>query len=152
MLYSHCPRGGVRERKDYLSMRTAVQRALLAAALACAAALCLSGCGGASTAQAHQPNTIELLGQTFSPTSINIKKGQTITFDDNNSNPGVHILVVGRNGESESEPGAPFFGGGAGHRTDVGSVWTTGAWNRPGTYHVTCTVHPRMNLTITVSG
>jgi len=61
-------------------------------------------------------------------------------------------LVVGDRGATRSEPGAPSFGGASGHRSERGDVWTTPAWTSPGTFHVTCTVHPAMNLTVTVGG
>ena len=44
----------------------------------------------------------------------------------------------------------PSFGGTAGHRSEVGDHWRTAPWTTPGTYRVTCTLHPAMNLTVTV--
>jgi hypothetical protein len=62
----------------------------------------------------------------------------------------LHILAIGQRGASRSEAGAPSFGGSSGHRSERGEVWTTPAWTAAGTFHVTCTVHPGMNMTVTV--
>lgn len=108
-------------------------------------------CGGTSqSTSSDNANTVKLVGTTFSTSSISISKGTTITFVEDPNNGALHILVVGQNGQQDSENGSPDFGGGAGQRVDVGSSWTTPPWNTAGTYHVTCTVHPLMNLTVTV--
>jgi len=113
----------------------------------------LIACGGTSTnVTSNNPNTVKLEGQSFATSSITISKGSTITFLDDPNNGALHILVIGQNGQSESEQGTPDFGGLAGLRIDVGNMWTTPPWNTAGTYHVACTVHPAMNLTVTVKG
>ena len=110
-------------------------------------------CGGTSSSVgSNNPNTVKLEGQTFATSSITISKGSTISFLDDPNNGALHILVIGQNGQSESEQGAPDFGGLSGQRIDVGNTWTTPPWNTVGTYHVACTVHPAMNLTVTVKG
>lgn len=110
-------------------------------------------CGGTSSSiGSNNPNTVKLEGQTFATSSITISKGSTIAFLDDPNNGALHILVVGQNGQAESEQGAPDFGGIAGQRVDIGDIWTTPPWNTAGIYHVACTVHPMMNLTVTVKG
>ncbi len=107
-------------------------------------------CGGGQ--QVTGPNTVKLLSATFSNSTISIRKGETITFVDDSGNGGLHILVVGKNGEPVSEKGTPDFGGLAGERLDVGDVWTSPPWNIAGTFHLTCTAHPAtMNLTVNVT-
>ena len=112
----------------------------------------LVACTGTSAPKSNNPNTILEEGQTFSVSSIMIKKGSTIQFVDDPNNGGLHILVIGQRAQQESEPGAPSFGGGSGIRMDIGDSWTTPVWNTAGTYHITCTVHPPMNLTVIVTG
>lgn len=108
-------------------------------------------CGGTSSSTgSNNPNTVTLEGQSFATSAITISKGSTITFLDDPNNGALHILVIGQNGQSSSEQGAPDFGGLSGQRIDVGDSWTTPTWNTVGTYHVACTVHPQMNLTVTV--
>ncbi|HLX39710.1 MAG TPA: hypothetical protein VKR42_04220 [Ktedonobacteraceae bacterium] len=110
-------------------------------------------CSDTSTGvTSNNPNTVKLEGGTFATSSITISKGNTITFLDDSNNGALHILVIGQNGQQESERGAPDFGGLAGLRIDVGNTWTTPPWNTAGTYHVACTVHPAMNLTVIVKG
>ncbi len=110
-------------------------------------------CGDTSSStESNNPNTVKLEGQSFAIASITITKGSTITFLDDPNNGALHILVIGQDGQSDPEPGAPNFGGLSGQRIDVGNTWTTPPWNTVGTYHVACTVHPMMNLTVNVKG
>ena len=113
----------------------------------------LVACGSVSSTNSNNPNTVKTEGSVFATSSITIKKGSTLTFLDDPNNGALHILVIGQNAQPETENGAPNFGGGtAGIRIDVGDSWTTPPWNTAGTYHVACTVHPTMNLTVIVTG
>ena len=105
-----------------------------------------------TTVTSNNPNTVKMEGGTFNISSITISKGSTITFLDDPNNGALHILVVGQDGQQNSEQGAADFGGLSGQRVDIGNTWTTPPWNTAGTYHVTCTVHPLMNLTVKVTG
>ena len=112
----------------------------------------LAGCVVQSAPSGGGGNTVEMGATTYtSGSSITIKKGQTITFTDNKSNGTLHILVVGENGTAQNEAGAPDFGAN-GMTFNPGDSKATPPWMTPGTYHVTCTVHPTtMNLTVTVT-
>ncbi len=113
----------------------------------------LISCDSTSTSvTSNNPNTVKLEGGTFNISSISISKGSTITFLDDPNNGALHILVVGQDGQQGSEQGAADFGGLSGERIDIGNSWTTPPWNTAGTYHITCTVHPQMNLTVKVTG
>lgn len=112
-------------------------------------ALCLLTACAQNNSTVSGPNTVRLLSASFSVASITIHKGETLTFVDDSSQGSLHILVVGKNGQSASEKGAPDFGGLAGARLDVGDSWTTPPWNTAGSFHVTCTAHPA-TMTITV--
>ena len=110
-------------------------------------------CGGTSSSEgSNNPNTVKLEGATFATSSITISKGSTITFVDDSNNGALHILVIGQNGQQESEQGTPDFGGLSGERMNIGDTWTTQPWNTVGTYHVACTIHSTMNLTVIVKG
>jgi plastocyanin len=102
-----------------------------------------SGAGG---------NTVTMGGTTFGSDSVTINKGETIIFQDEQSG-SPHILVIGKNGVAESDPGAPDFGAN-GHMFNAGDSWTTPPWDTPGTYHVSCTVHPSTmgDFVVTVKG
>jgi plastocyanin len=131
------------------SMVLLMKRAFL---LLAGLALCvLTAACAQNNATASGPNTVRLLSASFSVASITIHKGEIITFVDDSSQGSLHILVVGKNGQQNSEKGAPDFGGLAGARLDAGDSWTTPPWNTAGSFHVTCTAHPAtMTLTIVV--
>jgi|GEM_PF-3139451 len=98
-------------------------------------------------------NAITLGSNTLSTDAMSIAQGDSITFVDDPNTGAEYILVIGTNGSAEDEAGAPNFGGASGHPMQPGDTWTTPPWNTPGTYHVTCEVHPTtMNLTVTVTG
>jgi len=111
----------------------------------------LVACGNTSNTTSHNPNTVKTEGGSFSVPSITIKKGSTITFVDDPNNGALHILIIGRNAQQESENGSPDFRGASGVRIDVGDSWTTPPWNSAGKYHIACTIHPAMNLTVIVT-
>jgi plastocyanin len=124
----------------------------LALLLLCALAIAVfAGCGGGKSNGPESPNKVTMNAATFDKDSITINKGEAITFISAQG-AALHILVIGKNGSFENEAGAPDFGGAAGSRVDVGDIWTSPPWNTAGTYHVTCTVHPAMNLTVIVIG
>ena len=124
---------------------------LVVVALVAIALTLFLACTNTSNTTSNNPNTIKTEGGVFNISSITIKKGSTITFLDDPNNGALHILVIGQNAQQESESGAPDFGGVSGIRIDIGDSWTTPPWNTAGTYHVACTVHPTMNLTVIVT-
>ena len=117
----------------------------------------LAACGTAastnnSTSTTQNP-TVKMGATTFDTNSITISKGQTITFVDDAATGTMHMLAIGKNGAADTENGAPDFGGADGHSINPGESWTSPPWNTPGTYYVTCIVHPTtMTLTVTVTG
>ncbi|HEX6819802.1 MAG TPA: plastocyanin/azurin family copper-binding protein [Ktedonobacterales bacterium] len=140
-----------------------------------ALALLVAGCGG-STAAGTTPPTATTGSSTSAPptattgssgsgsggatiamgsghfsgnTSVTIKAGESVVFDDSSGGP--HDLVIGTHGASSPEAGAPSqlntssginFGGG-----DKQTV----AFPTAGTYNITCTLHPSMQATVTVT-
>jgi len=99
--------------------------------------------GGSGTA------TVRLTSNRFAPDILALHKGETLTFVDEGSVP--HILANGvwsaDNRPAPSvEAGAPAI-----HNVDVsGKSVTIGPFTTPGTYHIYCTVHPGMTLTVLV--
>ena len=63
----------------------------------------------------------------------------------------IYAPVAGKDAQPKLQQGAPSFGGASGHRSEVGDRWTTPAWASAGTYWVTCTLHPSMNLKVVVT-
>jgi plastocyanin len=113
----------------------------------------LAGCVVQSAPTGSGGNTVTMGPNNYlSGNSITIKKGTTITFTDDKTTGSIHILVIGLNGTAQSEAGAPNLGAN-GITFNPGDSKPIGPWMSPGTYHVTCTVHPTtMNLTVTVTG
>ncbi|MBA3823077.1 MAG: hypothetical protein H0X24_04110 [Ktedonobacterales bacterium] len=105
-----------------------------------------AACGSSVTS--NDPNAIDTSGSAFSKTQITIKQGQSLSFVDNGE---IHYLVIGTNATYQREAGAPDLGGPDGHTISAGQVWVTPPWTTPGVYHITCTIHPSMNLTVTVA-
>jgi plastocyanin len=117
--------------------------------------LCLAGLLGGCAAQPDRSGAdtgaITMNHLVFETDVRQIPVGERITFS-NSSSRAMHVLVVGRDAQPKSQVGAPSFGGTSGHRSEVGDRWTTPPWTRPGTYWVTCTLHPSMNLEVVVRG
>ena len=120
-----------------------VGAALLLAAL-------LAGCAAQPDSNAEDAGAITMDHLVFGTETHEVPQGGTLTFS-NSSSRALHVLVVGKDAQPQSQPGAPSFGGASGHRSEVGDRWTTPSWDTPGTYWVTCTLHPSMNLKVVVS-
>ncbi len=116
--------------------------------------LLLPACKTASdTSTTTQNPTVMMGATTFGTNTVTVPKGGTITFTDDAATGTPHILVIGKDGLPNDEAGASDLGGATGHSFQPGQSWTTPPWNTPGTYYVTCTVHPTtMTLTVTVTG
>ncbi len=143
--------------KGLLSMKKSTSLAVLMLSLSAPVLLVLillapaacsrdSSADNSSTTASH---TVKMSGAAYDISSITIPKGGTITFVTEQGT--AHNLVTGANGKTQSEDGAADLGAG-GHLVNSGSSWTTPPWNLAGTFHVTCTYHPAMNLTVTVTG
>ncbi|HLJ80516.1 MAG TPA: plastocyanin/azurin family copper-binding protein [Ktedonobacterales bacterium] len=93
--------------------------------------------------------TINMATTSFSgTTTVTIKAGQSVTFDDTNG--GTHNLVTGSNGTFSQEAGAPSEFSSSGTLFHPGDTKTI-VFPTAGTYHITCTFHPTMEATVTVT-
>ncbi len=101
-----------------------------------------TGSGGASTSEVHMGDS------NFIQSTVTIKKGDSLNLIDDSSAP--HIIQNGtwNNGTAQpaKESGAPAvqqsFNGNDSH--------AVGPFATSGTFHLYCTIHPNMNLTVTV--
>jgi plastocyanin len=127
-------------------MQRASRRTMLATSLA-ALALALAACGGTteSTAPADDDGgggdtglTVSMAGNAFSPGSLTVAAGDTVTF----TNTATHTVTEGTDGVPVDDPIVDESGG-----ADIEVVF-----DEPGTYSITCTIHPEMNMTVTVEG
>jgi plastocyanin len=104
--------------------------------------------GGAPTAQVGT-KTVRLEAAHFAPDIVALHKGDTLTIVDDAPIP--HTLTNGTWSADNKpvpgvEPGAPII-------RDVelnNDTVTLGPFATPGTYHIYCTIHPGMALTIIV--
>lgn len=108
--------------------------------------------GGSSSSSSSSSTsscpTVHMNNSNFVQSTVTVSKGCTLTLTDDVSV--THIIMNGSwvNGTAEpkQEPGAPTVS-----MTFSGNdTQSTPAWNTPGTYHLYCSVHPNMNLTVTV--
>lgn len=95
-------------------------------------------------------NTVGLAAMTFAPNSITIKKGDSIALKNQTAT--VHIISNGSwNGNAptpKTEPGAPVVSNMTFNTN--GQSQMLGPFDTAGTFHYYCSVHPGMNLTVTV--
>ena len=93
--------------------------------------------------------TVHLKAATFAPDIVALHTGDTLTLIDDMPIP--HTLTNGvwsadNHPVPGTEPGAPVVSDVALNNSTV----TIGPFTSPGTYHIYCTVHPGMTLTILV--
>jgi plastocyanin len=110
--------------------------------------LLLAACGQSATADG--PNQVHMSDSSFDQSSITIKKGESIALVNDTAE--VHIIENGTwdsngNARSEQEPGAPTVNA----EVDGFVTKNVGPFNTAGTFHLYCTVHPGMKLTVVVN-
>jgi plastocyanin len=92
------------------------------------------------------PNTVGMTFMDFAKDVVYLHKGQYLTFVDSSRN--IHAIGPGNNGHIVSPVrGEPITGF---HLMETNAEYKTGPWLTPGTYYVTCSIHPMMNLTVVV--
>lgn len=105
--------------------------------------------GSSSTGGTAGTKTVHLESNTFSPDIVALHAGDTLTLVGDAPVP--HTIVNGTWDASKHavpgvEPGAPSVNNVEVNNNSV----AIGPFSTPGTYHVFCTVHPGMSLTIIV--
>jgi len=81
--------------------------------------------------------------------AVKIRRGTALTFV--NDSRWLHVIGPGEDGRITSEPGAPSLGPRGAFLSQTGQTYTTATWNTPGTYSVTCSLHPEMTVRVTVT-
>jgi plastocyanin len=122
-------------------------------ALACILllALVLAACSnGNSASGSSNGSTIPMGSGTFSGnTSITIKAGDAVTFDDSDGGP--HDLVIGTGGQFVAASGAPSDLNNSDGVNFNGGDKKTIVFPNAGTFHITCKIHPSMQATVVVT-
>jgi hypothetical protein len=92
------------------------------------------------------PNTVGMAFMDFSKDVVTLHTGDHLILVNSSRN--IHVVGPGQNAQIVSAVrGEPLTGF---HLMETNAVYNTGPWLTPGTYHVTCSVHPMMNLTVVV--
>jgi plastocyanin len=101
---------------------------------------------------APKPAPPHTVGMTFTDfmefpkDTLTLHLGDRLTLVNDSRN--IHVIGPGKNGQIVSPVrGEPLTGF---HMMETNARYTTGPWLTPGTFHVTCSVHPMMNLKIVV--
>jgi plastocyanin len=95
-----------------------------------------------------RPNVVGMAQESFDRQTITIRQGQHVEFV-NNSN-FLHVLALGHNARVTNDPATPSFGADNVRSMPRGKPFVTGAWRTPGSFQLTCTLHPEMNMTVLV--
>ena len=116
-------------------------------------ALAITGCGksGGDTGGGDEYTTPDVtMGQTdFTHHALTITAGTTVNFMTESSG-STHILCIGENGACQSGAQGPSeLTSANGMQVDPGQTKQV-KFDTAGTYKITCTIHPTMNMIITV--
>jgi plastocyanin len=132
-----------------INTRPHILPALLAGVGILLAACSSSGTGASATATATAGQsqaaaggeaTVNMVGFKFDPTALTVKVGTKVTFT--NGDGATHNVAEGQDGKKAD--GAKFD-----EEVKPGAS-TTITFGQAGTVHVTCLIHPTMNMTVTV--
>jgi plastocyanin len=106
----------------------------------------LAACGQ-STATS---NEVSMAESDFSATSVAIKAGQVVHFTDPVGVGATHIICLGSDGNCDTAASGPQALEGGGFTINAGDPPKDVLFPTAGTYKITCSIHPSMNLTVTV--
>lgn len=88
--------------------------------------------------------------EKFAVDTVTVHRGGTVTFV--NDSGFLHVIGPGDDGRLGSQSGTPNLGQRGAFVSESGDRFVSGPWDTPGTYHITCSLHPEMNITIIVTG
>jgi plastocyanin len=86
--------------------------------------------------------------EAFSSTEVTVACGSTLTMRNNSR--WAHIIGPGQDGLLVAATAAVPVPRRV--LTETGATYTTGVWTVPGTYFLTCSVHPEMTVKVVVTG
>jgi plastocyanin len=116
--------------------------------------MALAGCGKGgpvtSPGGGGGANEVDMASVTFVQSSITVKAGTAIKFNDPTATGALHILCFGHDQICKANAQGPTdLNASAGVTFNPGDSKSY-TFATAGTYEVTCTVHPNMDVTITV--
>jgi hypothetical protein len=99
-----------------------------------------------STPEPAPTNAVGMNFMDFSKDVVTLHRGEWLTLVNDSRN--IHAVGPGQNGQIVSPVrGEPLTGF---HLMETNAVYRTGPWRTLGTFHVTCSVHAMMTLTVVV--
>lgn len=105
-----------------------------------------AACGQRTTG----PNEVSMVAADFGTTSITVKMGQAVHFTDPAGTGGTHTICLGSDGTCDKGAKGPQALQSPGFTINAGDPAKDVMFDTPGTYKITCSIHPSMNLTVTV--
>jgi plastocyanin len=93
--------------------------------------------------------TVQMAPTSFVQTTRTIKAGQALLFSDTVDGGGLHIICLGHDQQCNTNAQGPSALMSPGFTITPGTTKAV-VFPTAGTYQITCTVHPNMNLTVTV--
>lgn len=133
-----------------------MKKMIVALAVFSLLAMLIAACGGSGSTSSSSGGsgggsagpTVHMNSSNFDQSSVTVPKGDSLTLVDDASV--VHIITNGSwvNGSPKpaKEAGAPTVN----QQFQGNDTHTVGPFTTAGTYHLYCTVHQNMNLTVTV--
>lgn len=105
--------------------------------------------GGNTSPSSTVAQEVQMSAVDFTADAITAKANQPFKFVDPADTGGIHTICTGNNGTCETDANAPQDLQGKGFDIQAGDTKTV-TFDKPGTYKITCSIHPDMNLTLTV--
>jgi len=90
--------------------------------------------------------TIGMIHEGFTLTEVTIHQGQAVTMV--NSSRWLHIIGPGKEGTLEEADAVPMHERALMQTNDH---YTTAPWQKPGTYYLTCSIHPEQTVKVVVT-
>jgi plastocyanin len=90
--------------------------------------------------------TLGMVHEEFAAKSVTVACGDTLTMVNNSRF--IHIVGAGRDGAVVDTDDVPVRGL---HMMETNAVFQTYKWNTPGTFYLTCSVHPEMTVKVVVT-
>lgn len=107
-----------------------------------------SSSSSGSSSSCPSGDTVKTGTSTFEQSCITLAKGSTLKFVQDQTS--YHILDYGQWNGSTAQPQTPADAPAMKDLTLSGASASVGPFTTAGTYHIYCTVHPSMDLTVVV--
>lgn len=128
-------------------MQSDLKKAALVLPMLLILTLGVAACGGSSTADNALANEVDMGLSNFVQTSRTITAGDSIHFVAEQGG-SMHVLCIGKDGACDVGATGPRDLTGQGFTIQPGETHDV-QFDQAGVYHVTCPIHPSMNLVVT---